>query len=245
MAIFVLSDLHLSTDFSMNKSMDVFGDRWRDYMVKIRKNWDSVVTPSDTVIVPGDISWATRLHEARADLDYLNRLNGIKLLGKGNHDFWWSTASKMHRFFEENGFDTLKILYNNAYLLEDRIICGTRGWFPDESKQVVVGDVDYEKIVNREVTRLRLSLEAAKKLQISEQDKNGRTLPIEVFLHFPPVWADFSMPEMLSLLQEYEIKRVFFGHIHSAYNAPRSFECQNMTFTLTSSDFLNFYPLKI
>ena len=88
MAIFVLSDLHLSTDLSMNKSMDIFGDRWRDYMVKIRKNWDSVVTPSDTVIVPGDISWATRLEEARADLDYLNRLNGTKLLGKGNHDFW-------------------------------------------------------------------------------------------------------------------------------------------------------------
>ena len=245
MAIFVLSDLHLSTDFSMNKSMDVFGDRWRDYMVKIRKNWDSVVTPSDTVIVPGDISWATRLSEARADLDYLNRLNGTKLLGKGNHDFWWSTASKMYKFFEENGFDTLRILYNNAFVLEDRIISGTRGWFPDESKQLTVGNVDYAKIVNREVTRLRLSLDAAKKLQISEQDKNGRTLPIEVFLHFPPVWADFSMPEMLSLLQEYEIKRVFFGHIHSAYNAPRSFECQNMTFTLTSSDFLNFYPLKI
>ena len=245
MAIFVLSDLHLSTDLSMNKSMDIFGDRWRDYMVKIRKNWDSVVTPSDTVIVPGDISWATRLSEARADLDYLNRLNGTKLLGKGNHDFWWSTASKMYKFFEENGFDTLKILYNNAFDLEDRIICGTRGWFPAESKQLTVGNVDYAKIVNREVTRLRLSLEAAKKLQISEQDKNGRTLPIEVFLHFPPVWADFSMPEMLNLLQEYEIKRVFFGHIHSAYSAPRSFECQNMTFTLTSSDFLNFYPLKI
>lgn len=245
MSIFVLSDLHLSTDLSMNKSMDIFGDRWRDYMVKIRKNWDSVVTPSDTVIVPGDISWATRLHEARADLDYLNSLNGTKFLGKGNHDFWWSTASKMYKFFEENGFDTLKILYNNAYVVEDRIICGTRGWFPDESKQVVVGDVNYEKIVNRELTRLRLSLDAAKKLQSYEEEKSGRALPIEVFLHFPPVWADFSIPEMLNLLQEYEIKRIYFGHIHSAYNAPRSFECQDMTFTLTSSDFLNFYPLKI
>lgn len=245
MAIFVLSDLHLSTDLSMNKSMDVFGDRWRDYMVKIRKNWNSVVEPSDTVIVPGDISWATRLHEARADLDFLNSLNGTKYLSKGNHDFWWSTASKMYKFFEENGFDTLRILYNNAYVVEDRIICGTRGWFPDESKQVTVGDVDYAKIVNRELMRLRLSLDAAKKLQRAEEEMSGRALPIEVFLHFPPVWADFSMPEMLGLLQEYEIKRVFFGHIHSAYNAPRSFECQNMTFTLTSSDFLNFYPLKI
>ena len=90
MAIFVLSDLHLSTDLSMNKSMDVFGDRWRDYMQKIQKNWNAVVGENDTVIVPGDISWATRLEEAYADLDFLNKLNGKKLLGKGNHDFWWS-----------------------------------------------------------------------------------------------------------------------------------------------------------
>ncbi len=245
MAIFVLSDLHLSTDLSMNKSMDVFGDRWRDYMQKIQKNWNAVVEDGDTVIVPGDISWATRLEDAYADLDFLNKLNGKKLLGKGNHDFWWATASKMYKYFEEHGFDTLKILYNNAFVVEDRIICGTRGWFPDQSKQVTVGDVDYQKIVNREVGRLKLSLDAAKKLQIEEREQNGRELPVEVFLHFPPVWSDFTMQEMLDALSAYGIERVYFGHIHSAYSYPHSFTHQNITFTLTSSDFLNFYPLKI
>ncbi len=245
MAIFVLSDLHLSTDLSLNKSMDVFGDRWHDYMTKIKKNWNAVVTENDTVVIPGDISWATRLEEAYADLDYLNRLNGNKLLGKGNHDFWWTTASKMYKFFDEKGFDTLRILYNNAYVVEDRIVCGTRGWFPDESKQVVVGDVDYQKIVNREVGRLKLSLDAAKKLQDEVLEQNQRKLPIEVFLHFPPVWAELCMQEMIDVLKEYEIKQIYFGHIHSAYSIPRSFEHQNMAFTLTSSDFLNFYPLKI
>jgi len=245
MAIFVLSDLHLSTDLSMNKSMDVFGDRWRDYMPKIQKNWNAVVTENDTVIVPGDISWATRLCEARADLDFLNKLNGTKLLGKGNHDFWWATASKMQKFFDENGFDTLKILYNNAYVVEDRIVCGTRGWFPDESKQVTVGDVDYQKIVNREVGRLKLSLDCAKKLREYERGENGRDLPIEVFLHFPPVWSDFCMQEILDTLSLYGIKDVYFGHIHSAYNLPRTFSHKDVRFTLTSSDFLNFYPLKI
>ncbi len=244
MAIFVLSDLHLSTDSSRNKSMDVFGDRWRDYMVKIQKNWNAVVGENDTVIVPGDISWATRLEEAYSDLDYINKLNGKKLIGKGNHDFWWTTAKKMYEFFDKNGFDTIEILYNNAYVVEDRIVCGTRGWFPDESKQVVVGDVDYQKIVNREVGRLKLSLDAAKKLQ-TEEKENGRELPIEVFLHFPPIWAGLCMQEMLDTLESYGIKQIYFGHIHSAYNAQRTFEHQNMTFTLTSSDFLNFYPLKI
>ncbi len=244
MSIFVLSDLHLSTDLSMNKSMDVFGDRWRDYMTKIQKNWNSVVGDGDTVIIPGDISWATRLEEAYSDLDFLNKLNGKKLIGKGNHDFWWSTAKKMYEFFDKNGFDTIKILYNNAYIVEDRIICGTRGWFPDESKQVVVGDVDYEKIVNREVGRLKLSLDAAKNLQ-QEALEGKRELPIEIFLHFPPIWSDFIMQEMLDMIENYNIERVFFGHIHSAYSAPRSFSYKNITFTLTSSDFLNFYPLKI
>ena len=197
------------------------------------------------MIVPGDISWATRLEESQSDLEFLNSLNGAKLLGKGNHDFWWSTASKMYKFFEKKGFDTLRILYNNAYVVEDRIVCGTRGWFPDESKQVTVGEVDYEKIVNREVGRLKLSLDAAKKLREEERETNGHILPIEVFLHFPPVWYDFCMTEMLEVLKQYGIERVYFGHIHGAYSVPRSFEHENITFILTSSDFLSFYPLKI
>ena len=245
MAIFVLSDLHLSTDLSTNKSMDIFGDRWQDYMTKIKKNWNAVVSENDTVVVPGDVSWATRLEESKSDLAFLNSLNGKKLIGKGNHDFWWATAKKMYAYFEENGFDTLSILYNNAYVVEDRIICGTRGWFPDESKQVTVGEVDYAKIVNREAGRLKLSLDAALKLQNEELEKTDVKLPIEVFLHFPPVWSDLVMKELVDILTEYKIERVYFGHIHGAYSMPRSFVYENITFTLTSSDFLNFYPLKI
>lgn len=245
MAIFVLSDLHLSTDLTKNKSMEVFGDRWQEYMQKIKKNWNAVVSNDDTVVVPGDISWATRLEESKSDLAFLNSLNGTKLIGKGNHDFWWTTASKMYKFFEENKFDSLKILYNNAFIVEGRIICGTRGWFPDESKQITVGDVDYEKIVNRESGRLKLSLDAAVKLRDEEALRTGKTLPIEVFLHFPPVWSELVMNDMVDLLVRYEIKNVYFGHIHAAYSVPRTFQHKNITFCLTSSDFLNFYPLKI
>ena len=245
MAIFVLSDLHLSTGMHENKSMEVFGDRWQDYMTKIKRNWNAVVDENDTVVIPGDISWATRLEESQSDLSFLNSLNGQKLLGKGNHDFWWATASKMNKFFEQNGFSTLKILYNNAYVVEDRIICGTRGWFPDESKQVTVGEVDYQKIVNRELGRLKLSLDSAMSLKKSELEQSGRDLPIQVFLHFPPVWSDFCMTEIIEALREYGVTQVFFGHIHAAYSIPRCFEHENITFTLTSSDFLNFYPLKI
>ena len=245
MALFVLSDLHLSTNDTTNKSMEVFGSRWNDYLNKLKNNWNAVVTENDTVIVPGDISWATRLEEARDDLCYLNSLNGKKLIGKGNHDFWWSTATKLYSFFDENGFDSLKILYNNAYIVEDRIVCGTRGWFPDESKQNTTNDADYDKIVNRELIRLKLSLDCAVKLQEEHLKEFGVKLPILVFLHFPPVWCDLVMQEFVDVLNEYGIEECFFGHIHSAYSLPGRFTYQNIRFTLTSSDFLSFYPLKI
>ena len=245
MSLYVISDLHLSTNENTGKSMEVFGDRWQDYMEKIKRNWNAVVSENDTVIVPGDISWATRLEESKSDLEFLNALNGKKLLGKGNHDFWWATATKMYKFFEENKFDTLSILYNNAYEVEDRIVCGTRGWFPDESKQVTVGEVDYKKILNRELTRLKLSLDSAKKLQREEEENNGRTLSITVFLHFPPVWGEFEMTEMIDLMLEYGIEECYFGHIHSAYSAPSRFEHKGIKMFLCSSDSLNFYPLKI
>lgn len=245
MSIFVLSDLHLSTDESTNKSMEVFGARWKDYMQKIEKNWNSIVSENDTVIVPGDISWAMSLEGALADLSYIDALNGKKLLGKGNHDFWWTTNKKMTDFFRSHGLNSLSILYNNAYIVEDRIICGTRGWFPDESKQTPVNNADYAKILNRECIRLRMSLESAVSLQKSRIDEDGEKLPILVFLHFPPIWNDFVMRELVDILHEFEIEHCYYGHIHNSYATPLSFEFENIKFTLTSSDFLSFYPLKI
>ena len=243
MSIFTLADLHLSTDSRTNKSMEVFGARWQDYISKIEKNWNAVVGDDDTVVVPGDISWATRLEDAESDLRFLDSLKGKKLIGKGNHDFWWTTAKKMNSFFEEKKLSTISILYNNAYIIEDRIICGTRGWFPDESRQITVGDVDYTKIVNREITRLKLSLDAAKKLQEKRKNESGEILPITVFLHFPPVWGDFIMREFIDVFHEYGIRECYFGHIHSAYSQVGKFEFEDIKFTLVSSDFLNFHPI--
>ena len=245
MSVFVLSDLHLSINETTNKSMEVFGSRWQDYIEKIKKNWNAVVDEDDTVIIPGDISWATKLEEARDDLAFLNSLNGKKLLGKGNHDFWWATATKLYKFFEENKFDTFSILYNNAYKIEDKIICGTRGWFPEENKQMTINETDYEKIVNREAMRLRMSLDAAKKLQKEHEEEHGEILKILVFLHFPPVWNELEMRELTDVLKEYSVEECFFGHIHGTYSCPMSFVKENIKYTLTSSDFLSFYPLKI
>lgn len=238
MSLFVIADLHLSSDGS--KSMEIFGSRWTDYMNKLRKNWTAVVTPEDTVIVPGDISWGLKLEDAIDDLKFLDSLPGQKLIGKGNHDFWWSTASKMKVMMEEQGIKTIKLLYNNAYICEDCIVCGTRGWFVEENQQHTVGNADYNRIVNREVIRLRLSLDEAVKLQREHPE-----IPISVFLHFPPVWNGFVCREIVDVLHEYGIRSCYFGHIHGAYHMPRTTNFEGVDFVLTAADALQFSPMPI
>ena len=239
MSVFAMADLHLSSDGS--KSMEVFGARWKDYMQKIQKNWSAVVSPEDTVIIPGDISWGLKLEDALDDLLFLESLPGTKLIGKGNHDFWWSTASKMQAMMAAHNIGSIKMLYNNAYLVEDRIVCGTRGWFVEENQQHTVGSVDYMRIVNREVIRLRLSLEEAIKLRTA----CGRALPILVFLHFPPVWNGFVCREILEVLQEYSVSSCYFGHIHGAYALPHRFSFEGINFCLCAADAVHFTPILV
>jgi predicted phosphohydrolase len=238
MALFVLSDPHLAIA-NGSKSMEAFGSRWQDYISRMEKNWRTVVGENDTVILPGDISWAMTLDEALKDFAFLDRLPGRKLIGKGNHDFFWTTAAKMNRFFEENGFTTIGILYNNAHRVENMIVCGTRGWFLEEKQQKTVGEVDYEKIVNREVGRLRLSLDAARALRCEE--------PLEIvpFLHFPPLFGDFECREITALLAEYGIRRCYYGHIHTPAVTSAPLEKDGIRYILCAADHLHFTPMPV
>ena len=235
MAVFVIADLHLATADSQ-KSMEVFGKRWINYIEKIKSNWEKVVGENDTVILPGDISWGLAIEDALEDLLWIEALPGKKILIKGNHDFWWSTLSKLNAFFEQHNIKTIQILNNNAIELENIIVAGSRGWFTDKSMQNVEEDVDYGKIVNREAIRLKMSLDSAKKLK-GYGDKE-----IVVFLHFPPVWGEYNCEQILSVLSEYNIERCFFGHIHGVYSVQSSFEYQGIKFSLISADFLDFLP---
>ena len=239
MALFVLSDPHLAMAHA-EKSMEAFGSRWQNYVSRIEKNWRAVVSERDTVILPGDISWAMTLEDAKEDFAFLHSLPGQKLIGKGNHDFFWTTASKMNRFFEDNGFFSLRILYNNAYALEGLIVCGTRGWFLEEKQQRTVGEVDFDKIVNREVGRLRMSLEAAKNLQREHGD-----LEIVPFLHFPPVFGDFRCEPIMKLLSEYGVRRCYYGHIHTPLASSAPIEAEGIRYILCAADHLHFTPLPV
>ena len=234
MSIYVMADLHLST--TTNKPMGIFGSRWCDHMEKIKKNWSAIISDDDTVIVPGDISWAIDYKEAVDDFSFIDSLPGKKLLGKGNHDYWWGTMAKNRAFVRENGFETIDFLYNNAYKVENYILCGTRGWYVDEKLQNEANEPEYQKIVLREAQRLKMSLEEAVKLRENDEQ-------ILVFFHFPPVFKSFVCNELLDILTEYGIKNCYFGHIHGTYNVPKTFEYNGISFTLISSDFLSFVPM--
>ena len=149
--------------------MEVFGEKWKNYTQRLQNNWSAVVGPNDTVIIPGDISWSLTLEDSIHDLKWINELPGKKILMKGNHDFWWSTIKKMKSFFAENSLDTIEILYNGAIEVENYILAGSRGWFVDKSTQPQGSvNADYDKVLNREKIRLRMSLDEAKNSNMNQ-----------------------------------------------------------------------------
>ena len=164
MAIFAIGDMHLS--LGTDKPMDVFPG-WEGYLPRLEANWRKLICPEDTVVLAGDTSWAMNLNDTKADFAFIQNLPGQKWLLKGNHDYWWTTTRKMETFLAANGFDTLHILHNNACIVGDVALCGTRGWpFDDVAAQG-------EKLMAREAGRLRMSLQAA-----------GETREKIAFLHY-------------------------------------------------------------
>lgn len=237
MSLYVIADLHLSTLDSTNKSMEVFGRRWDGYMTRIKNNWERLVTDEDTVVIPGDVSWALSLEEAVSDLKFIDSLPGKKILGKGNHDFWWSTMKKHDAMFEKHGITSISFLFNNAHETEDYIIAGTRGWYHDPDAKNAPDNADFHKLVNREAQRLRMSLNEAVRLKELSPEKE-----IIVFMHFPPFWSDKASDGLVEILKEYGIRRVYFGHIHGAYTEPPSFTYDGIEMVMISADYIEFIP---
>lgn len=234
MALYVIADLHLSCAAETDKSMEVFGDRWANYTERLYRNWTHLVAPEDTVIVPGDISWALTLPEAREDLAFIDRLPGKKILMKGNHDFWWSSMKKLESFCKENGFSTLSFLYHDACRVEGKIVAGTRGWLWAENAEKA--DPEGQKILAREALRLEMSLVAARRLREETPD-----CEVIAFFHYPPVWNGASCPALTKPLRREGIRRCYFGHIHGVAGARKITE-DGITYCLTSADALDFTP---
>lgn len=225
MAIFAIGDLHLS--LGSDKPMDIFKG-WQDYVSRLTENWNKLVAADDTVVLVGDTSWAMKLSDCKTDFAFLESLPGRKLLIKGNHDYWWSTLSKMQQFLAENNFHSIDFIHNNCCVAEDIALCGTRSWLYD------VGQPHDEKVMNREKGRLIASLEAA-------QDKEK-----VVFLHYPPIYANAQAEEIIEILHRYHVKRCYYGHLHGG-SLPYAVqgEVDGIDYRLISADGVRFCPQKI
>ncbi len=224
MNLFTISDLHLP--LGSDKPMDIFGG-WDNYVTRIRNNWKKLINNDDTVVIGGDVSWGISLLESKPDFEFINALPGQKIILKGNHDYWWGTTNKINEFLHENHFDSISILHNNCYSDGRIAICGTRGWIYDGTGE------HNQKVILREAGRLEASI----KLAID----TGVT-PI-VFLHYPPVYAEYVCEEILDVLKKYNIDTVYYGHIHGKgiYNTVSEYSGINLK--LTSADGVNFTPV--
>lgn len=226
MALYAIGDTHLS--LGVNKPMDVFGGAWAGYQEKLAQGL-SALRPEDVLVIAGDVSWGMSLEEAEADFAFLDAFPGTKLLLKGNHDYWWNTAAKMERFFAEKGFSSLRILHNNCHYYGDVALCGTRGWFYEEEKAG-----QNQKVFNRELIRLEASLKAA-----GEAEKL-------CFLHYPPFYTGYRCEPILELLERYQVRACYYGHLHGAsHRLALQGKHGSVEYYMISADYLKFTPEKI
>ena len=233
MSIFVIGDLHLS--FGTNKPMDIFGDNWLEHDKKIAKDWKEKVNNDDIVVLAGDFSWAMKLEDTFQDFEYLNNLPGRKLLLKGNHDYWWTTLTKMRKFLKENNFENIDFIQNNFYEYNGKILTGVHGWEIGGSEEDI-------KILRREQLRLQMELE-----QIEKQ--YGQNQEIIIFMHYPP-YSKIENKEQnpyAEILGNYNVKKCYYGHLHGeqAYGNIKDYELYGIEYKLISADYLNFKLHKV
>lgn len=234
MAIYAIGDLHLS--LSSNKPMDIFGGNWDNYVTKIKQGF-SILGATDTCVICGDVTWGMSLEESLEDFKFIDSLPGNKIILKGNHDYWWSTSSKITSFFLKHGIQSINILNNNCYVVENTAICGTRGWFYEEESESVrnMHSAHDKKIMEREKQRLEASLKAA-----------GDASEKICFLHYPPVFKNYVCRDIINIMVKYGVKHCWYGHIHGQghrFAIEGNFE--DITYHMVSADFINFSPVKV
>lgn len=228
MALYAIGDLHFGK--AVDKPMDIFGEHWENHREKIIENWKENINKEDLILIVGDTSWGINLEEAIPDLEDIHNLPGNKIIVKGNHDYWWSSISKLNKLYDDMSF-----LQNNYYQYKDYAICGSRGWLcPNEVKF----DSEDEKVYKREVERLKLSLNAAKK---------GGFEKIIVITHYPPTNDKLEESNFTKIYEEYGVERVIYGHLHGneSFKGGLVGEKNKILYNLVSCDYTDFKLVKI
>ena len=268
MKVWAIGDLHLSG--ANPKPMEKFGEQWKNHDEKISAAWRDMVATDDLVVVAGDTSWAMKLQEAIIDLEWLAQLPGSKALIRGNHDYWWSSLSKMRNIAPES----IEFIHNSAVRVNNVVVAGTRGWmFPP----VNVSHHSNNKPANTATN----CQNAEQPVSIHREDKFGEGVELEdwtehdekilareigrlslsldaaqklsdpnctllVAMHYPPIYADGAESPFTTLIEQYEPKIVVYGHLHGAVQA-EGFEgqCGSTHYRLVSADYIGFQPVQV
>jgi predicted phosphohydrolase len=234
MSIWAVADIHASRldpeTGQPAKPMDIFGPGWERHVDRLEAAWEANVQPTDIVIIAGDIDWALRLEDAAETLTRIAGWPGRKILLRGNHDYWWSskTTNKVRRCLP----DGIDLLYNNALVAEGFNICGAKG-------SPVPGGIDWSeqdaKLLNREVQRLDLSLQA-----------RDPALPTIVALHYPPFHVAHPASPYRVAIERAHVSGCVYGHLHgtSGGSGPRG--CiGGVEYYLVAGDAVDFKPVLI
>ena len=229
MRIFAIADLHLATAPNIEKPMDIFGAGWVNHAERLRDNWIQTVADDDYVMVPGDISWGLKLEEAIPDLDWIDALPGKKIILKGNHDLWWASTNKLNKLYEGRSLTFMK---HSAYMIGDLAICGARGWTCPGTDGFSEHD---RKVYDREVLRLKMSLEEAKKSGASQ---------IIAMLHFPPTNDKQQGSDFTKTMSEYGVRLCMYGHLHGKNVFPHGLKgvYNGVEYRLCSLDYVDAMP---
>jgi uncharacterized protein len=244
MSVWAIADLHLSFA-TANKSMALFGSHWENHPEKIRNYWEQLITDEDLVLIAGDISWASKLEQALADLEWIDSLPGTKVMIRGNHDYWWPSLKKLQTHLPKS----IHAIHNSSFTWNDVSISGSRLWDTQEynfshlrplsGKPFIPPEVDLEeqeKIFSRELQRLEISL----------QKMDPNTSLRLVMTHYPPIGTDLKTSRASAILDKYQIDTCVFGHLHKLDPSQKLFGTSKKTsYHLTACDYLDFCPIKI
>ncbi len=221
--IYGIADLHF--DHTGQKPMDIFGEKWTDHENNIIDNWTKIVKNEDLVIIPGDISWALKLDDVIGDLQKIDMLPGKKIMLKGNHDYWWTSVSKLVSL----NFKSIFYLQNNSYIHNKIGVAGSRGWISKDNDDFSEED---EKVYKRELMRLRMSLESSKSAE-----------EIICIMHYPPFNNDLTPNEFVDIMREYGVKKCLYGHLHAdGHKYAVEGNISGIEFHCVASDFIDFKP---
>lgn len=250
MSVWVLSDPHLAFGVP-EKTMEAFGPSWHKYAERIEAHWKKLISAGDLVLIPGDISWAMHLDEAAVDLNWIDALPGTKVILRGNHDYWWSSSSKMTKIMPPS----IHFIHNNVFVWNGIAIGGSRLWDTLEysfnqfiefqenprariktSEELAKEKEEEERIFVRELERLKLSLAGLPK---EAKVKIAMT-------HYPPIGADLAPSRASEILEAFDIDICVFGHLHNVRKGSLPFgEARGVKYVFASCDYLDFAPLKL